>query len=60
MKLESVKRHEASQQHADAKAAQLAHIHLEQALLEAALLTMEHMQAELAQMRCLFNAAYYT
>ena len=57
MKLESVKRHEASQQHADAKAAQLAHTRPEQAPLEAALLTME--QAEFEQMRCLFNTAYY-
>ena len=57
MKLESIKRHEASQQHADAKAAHLAQSLPEQAPMEMALLTME--QAELDQMRYLFNTAYY-
>ena len=54
MKVESVRKHELSQQHKAAEAAHSTHMHPERAAKE---FTVQH--EELKQVRGLFNAAYY-
>ena len=57
MKIESIKKHEMSQQHLDAKAPHRAQSHPGHGPMEVALQNME--QEELHLMRMLFNAALW-
>ena len=57
MKLESVKKHEESRQHKDAKAAQRASARPHRTPMELTIQTME--RSEVKQMKRLFNAGFY-